>query len=77
MALPSYSIVVAADGTATAYSTKAAAETAFNALTVASGEKAFLFLNAQPDKERVGQTWGGTWTDAYGAVRTVGTGALV
>lgn len=74
MALPAYSIVIAENGTATAYTTKAAAEAAFNALTITSGERAFLFLNAQPDKERVGFTWGGTWTDAYGVVRVVGTG---
>lgn len=76
MALPTYSIVIAEDGTATAYSTKAAAETAFNALTITAGEKAFLFLNPLPDKERAGETWGGTYVDSYGVTRVIGTNEI-
>lgn len=76
MAHPAYSIVIAENGTATAYTTKAAAETAFNALTITAGEKAFLILNAQADKERAGETWSGTYVDSYGVTRVIGTNAV-
>lgn len=73
MALPAYSIVIAENGTATAYTTKGAAEAAFNALTITAGEKAFLFLSPLPDKERAGETWAGTYVDSYGVTRVIGT----
>lgn len=76
MALPAYSIVIDANGTATAYSTKAAAETAFNALSLTAGQKAYLILNAEPTKERAKETWAGTYVDSYGTVRVIGTNAV-
>lgn len=73
MALPAYSIVINASGVATAYTTKAAAETAFNALTLTAGQKAYLILNAEPTKERAKESWEGTYVDSYGTVRVIGT----
>jgi hypothetical protein len=70
-----YSIVINAAGSATAYTTKAAAEAAFAALTVNAGESAYLYLEAMPTKENEKPNWSGTWTDAAGVVRVVGTGA--
>lgn len=70
-----YSIVITSAGTATAYTTKAAALTAYAALTPAE-TPANLFLEPAPSKELGLGKVDGTWTDAYGVVRVVGTGAV-
>lgn len=79
MSYPKFSILitVAGDGTTvvTKYTTKAAANAAL-ATALGSGLDAYLYLEPQPTRSVVAPKWGGTYTDAYGDVRVVGTNVL-
>lgn len=82
MAYPKYSTIVkvaVADSavTATTYTSKASAETAYAGF-VNGGDysEVYLYLESLPSKSYEKPTWGGTWTDAAGDVRVVGTGEL-
>ena len=79
MAYPKFSILitVAGDGTTvvTKYTTKKAANEAL-ATALGSGLDAYLYLEPQPTRSVVAPKWSGTYTDAYGDVRVVGTNVL-
>ena len=82
MSYPKFSILitVANDGTTvvTQYSGFEAKQTAEAALATALGLglDAYLYLEPQPTRSIVAPKWSGTYTDAYGAVRVVGTNVL-
>lgn len=82
MAYPKYSTIVkvaVADSevTATTYTDKASAQTAYAGfVTGGDYSEVYLYLDQIPAKSYELPTWTGTWTDAYGDVRVVGTGEL-
>lgn len=79
MAYPKYSVLitVAGDGTTvvTQYTSKLTAKAA-QATALAAGLDSYLYLEPQPTRSLVAAKVAGTWTDAYGDVRVVGTGEL-
>lgn len=76
----SLSIVVANCGTpeeeVTIFHTAEEAQALFATLEVNPNAAHYLYLEAIPTKELKPHKWAGTWTDAYGDVRVVGTGEL-
>lgn len=82
MANPKYSTIVkvaVADSevTTTSYTTKVSAEAAYAGF-VNGGDysEVYLHLEVLPSKSYIAPSWTGTWTDAAGDVRVVGTGVL-
>jgi hypothetical protein len=80
MAYPKFSILITVDPSdsttvVTQYTSKVTAKAAL-ATALGSGLDAYLYLEPQPTRSVVAHKWAGTWTDAYGDVRVVGTGEL-
>lgn len=85
MALPSYSVIIkklTADGSieAVVYETSEAAKAAY-LLMWGTGEinaldHAFLIEDAVPTAEYKKPTWSGTYVDAYGVTRVIGTNEI-